>query len=72
MLITVSRLCEETQMDKKTVFRLASRESDPLPLCYLKGTRKYGRVLTDEFEEWWLRNSVPYTERKKEVTNDQQ
>ena len=64
MLITVQRLCEEAQLDKHTVYRLAARKDDPLPLRYLKGTKKYGRVLVSEFDDWWLRNSVQYQERK--------
>ncbi len=64
MLKTVDQICAESKWDKHTVYRLAARAEDPLPLRYLKGTRKYGRVVESEFEEWWLRNSVQYRERK--------
>ena len=67
MFMTVTAMCEEMSMDKHTAYELAAREEDPLPLRYLKGNNRYGRILEDELKEWWLRNSVQYKERNKDA-----
>lgn len=63
--MTVPKMCEEMNMDLHTAYELARREEDPLPLRYLRGNKKNGRILEDELREWWLRNSVHYQERGK-------
>ena len=66
MFLTVADMCEQMHMDKHTAYELAGREEDPLPLRYLRGNVKYGRILQSELDEWWLRNSVHYKDRKKD------
>lgn len=65
VFITVPKMCEEMNMDLHTAYELAARRDDPLPLRYLKGGLRNGRILEDELREWWLRNSVHYQERGK-------
>lgn len=64
VLKTVKQICEESQWDPHTIMRYAARADDPLPLRYVGETKKYGRVVESEFEEWFLRNSTLYRDRK--------
>ena len=54
--ITVQDLAKEGHMGPDSIYQLARREEDPLPLRYLPGDR-YGRILVSEFESWWKRNA---------------
>ena len=65
MFLSVRRICEETGLDNHTVYRLAGREKDPLPLRYLEGQRRTGFCIEDELGEWVKRNTVSYRDRRK-------
>lgn len=64
MLKTVKQLCEESQWDPHTIAKYAGRADDPLPIRYVGDSKKYGRVVESEFEEWFIRNSTLYRDRK--------
>ncbi len=64
MLIRASRLAEEAGWSPDTVYELAAREDDPLPVRYLPGRTRGGVVVESEFLEWMERNSVMYSERR--------
>ena len=66
MLKTVSQVIAESKWDKATFYRYAGREEDPLPIRYVGDSRRCGRIVDSEFEEWFLRNSTLYRDRKKE------
>lgn len=46
------------------VLEYARREDDPLPLRYIKGKVNGGFVIAWEFDEWLMRNTVLYNERR--------
>lgn len=66
MFKTVKDLCDEMGVDNHTIYRLAARQDDPLPLRYLPGQRRSGCVLEREMDEWFERNSVHYQNRGKD------
>lgn len=67
MFKTVKSLCDEMAVDPHTIYRLASRADDPLPLRYLPGQQRSGVVLEREMDEWFERNSVHYQDRGKDA-----
>ena len=66
MFKTVKALCEEMSVDPHTIYMLAARRDDPLPLRYLPGKQRNGCVLESEMGEWFVRNGMQYQERGKD------
>lgn len=66
LLINVPDLAKQWHKRKETIYEMAKRESDPLPLRYLDGDR-YGAVLESEFSEWFVRNTKLANERAREI-----
>ena len=52
VMITVSELAEQMGKSVNTLYDLAKRDYDPLPLRYLAGEVKNGAILVSELEEW--------------------
>lgn len=63
--ITVPQLAEEGHISPDTIYQLARREEDPLPLRYINGAR-YGQVLVSELTEWVQRNGILMRDKKKD------
>lgn len=61
-ITTVPDLAREWHKSTDTLYRLAAREEDPLPVRYLEGDR-YGGVLVSEFESWLKRNTNLFNEK---------
>ena len=57
-------IAEQLGTNHATVLQYARREDDPLPLRYIKGKRNGGFVIVSEFEDWLIRNTCSYEERK--------
>lgn len=62
--MTVSELAESWGTYPDQLYGYARRQSDPLPIRYIKGKTRYGIVVVEEAHEWLLRNTVLYGERK--------
>ena len=62
VITTVPDLAREWHKSTDTLYALAAREDDPLPVRYLEGDR-YGGVLVNEFESWLKRNTKLFNER---------
>ncbi len=62
VMVTVSQLAEEMGMKKSTLYGLARREHDPLPLRTLKGNKRSSCMSVDSWLEWWERNSDLFKE----------
>jgi len=62
IITTIPDLAKQWHKKPQTLYALAKRESDPLPIRYLDGDR-YGGVLVSEFEEWLRRNTKLLNER---------
>ena len=65
VMTTIPDLAKEWHKGTDTLYALASRDHDPLPVRYLDGDR-YGGVLVSEFESWLKRNSKLFSERKRD------
>ena len=63
VMTTVPDLAREWHKSTDTIYALAARENDPLPVRYMDGDR-YGGVLVSEFEAWLRRNTRLFRERK--------
>ena len=64
VMVTVSQLAEEMGMKKSTLYGLARRENDPLPLRTLHGFKRSSVILVSDLEEWLVRNSDFFKEVK--------
>ena len=62
VMVTVSQLAEEMGMKKSTLYELARRENDPLPLRTLHGHKRSSSMLVSSWEEWFVRNSELFKE----------
>ena len=63
VMTTIPDLARQWHKSTDTLYALAAREDDPLPVRYLPGDR-YGGVLVSEFESWLRRNTRLFKERK--------
>ena len=63
VMTTIPDLARQWHKSADTLYALAAREDDPLPVRYLPGDR-YGGVLVSEFETWLRRNTRLFRERK--------
>ena len=63
-MTTVPDLAREWHKSTDSLYALAARENDPLPVRYMDGDR-YGGVLVGEFEAWLKRNTRLFNERRK-------
>lgn len=62
--MTVTELADSWGTNPDKLHEYARRESDPLPIRYIKGKTRYGIVMVEEVNEWLLRNTVLANERK--------
>lgn len=63
VMTNVPSLAREWHKSKDSLYELAKREEDPLPVRFLEGDR-YGAILVSEFDEWFKRNGALMNERK--------
>lgn len=60
--VTVSDLAEQMGVKTSTLYALARRDDDPLPLRTLNGFKRSSSMLVEEWEEWFQRNSELFRE----------
>lgn len=60
--ITVSDLAEQMGVKTNTLYALARRDEDPLPLRTLNGFKRSSSMLVSEWEEWFERNTELFRE----------
>ena len=61
-MTTVSQLSQEMGIKTSTLYELARREEDPLPLRTLKGFKRTSCIAVEEWLSWWERNSDLFKE----------
>lgn len=62
VMVTIPKLAEEMGISKNTLYSLARREHDPLPLRTLDGHKRSSCMVVDEWVEWFERNSTLFKE----------
>ena len=62
--ITVGDLAEQMHVKPATLYELARRDVDPLPLRTLHGFRRSSSMLVSEWSEWFIRNSDEFKEAR--------
>lgn len=62
--LSTKDVAEALGTNKTKVIEYAARKEDPLPLRYIKGKVNGGFVIAWEFDEWLMRNTVLYRERR--------
>ena len=62
VMVTVSDLAEQMHMSTDTLYELARREEDPMPLRTIRGMKRSSSMLVSELEEWYVRNSDMFKE----------
>lgn len=62
--MTAGELADSWGVAPEKLYEYARRESDPLPIRYVRGKTRYGIVMVEEVSEWLLRNSVLFNDRK--------
>lgn len=63
--MSAKQVAEALGTNQTHVLEYARRKDDPLPLRYIKGKRNGGFVISWEFDEWLIRNTCLYNERKE-------
>ena len=61
-MTTISRLAEEMEMSPNTLYALARRDDDPLPLRTLKGMKRSSALVVDDWLAWYERNTDLFKE----------
>lgn len=64
VMVTVGDLAGQMHVKASTLYDLARREEDPLPLRTLDGFKRSSAMLYEEWREWFLRNSSLFKEVK--------
>jgi len=62
VMVTIRQLSEETGLKRSTLYELARREEDPLPLRTLKGHKRTSCMSVRDWLEWFDRNSDLFKE----------
>ena len=62
VMVTVGDLADQMHMNKATLYDLARRNDDPLPLRTLDGLKRSSSMLVSDWEEWFIRNSSLFKE----------
>lgn len=62
VMISACDIAEQMHMSRATVYELARRADDPLPLRTLDGFKRSSAALVSELEAWYLRNSKLFKE----------
>lgn len=62
VMVTVSDLAKQMHMKTSTLYELAKRKEDPLPLRTLDGFMRSSSMLYEDWREWFLRNSKQFGE----------
>lgn len=63
VFIPATEVASQIGVDMPSFREYAKRKTDPLPIRYLPGRRRYGFFIVSEIEEWMLRNTDLYAER---------
>lgn len=64
VMVTVGDLADQMHVKTTTLYELARREHDPMPLRTLHGFKRSSSMLVSDFEEWFVRNSELFKEVK--------
>ena len=62
VMVTVGDLADQMHVKPSTLYELARRESDPMPLRTLHGFKRSSSMLVSEWESWFERNSDLFKE----------
>ena len=62
VMVTVGDLADQMHVKASTLYELARRDDDPLPLRTLKGMKRSSAMLVEEWMEWYVRNTDLFKE----------
>ena len=64
VMVTIADLAEQMHMKTDTLYELARRDDDPLPLRTMNGFKRSSSVVVSEWIAWFERNSSLFKETR--------